>query len=65
MRPDKPLHIGVASGVGEHAGRYVISAEYVSGYDVLGVYKTYAAAQADLLRVKRLEAAARQRRDKR
>jgi hypothetical protein len=37
----------------------VITAEYLSGYEVLGVYKTAGAAQADLLRVKRVLAAKR------
>jgi hypothetical protein len=59
MRPDKPLHIGVCAGVGVHAGRFVISAEYLSGYEILGVYKTAGDAQADLLRVKRVLAAKR------
>jgi hypothetical protein len=39
----------------------VITAEYLTGYEILGVYKTAGAAQADLLRVKRAYAAMRAR----
>ena len=49
----KPLHIGVCSGIGPHTGRYVISAEYLNGYDVLGVYDTAEEARADLLLARR------------
>lgn len=56
-RSAKP-YISIVKGIGSQAHLYLITAEYINGYDILGVYKTVRDARKDLPFIKRYHAKA-------